>query len=139
MFQIFRTCPLGSSSRRSTKDSTPMDGTGANSDTISFISGNPFVEVTKGILHLYKENSTTSLEDGVLRSHMICKSIIHLVLKIFRNVSIIEFLGMLGVPAKHKTPDLLQFTAPCHSELEMMRVIQYKDVPNQYMVLLRFR
>ena len=49
------------------------------------------------------------------------------------------FLGMLGVPAKHKTPELLQFTAPCHSELEMMRVIQYKDVPNQYMVLLRFR
>ena len=49
------------------------------------------------------------------------------------------FLGMLGVPAKHKTPELLQFTAPCHSELEMMRVIQYKDVPNQYMVLMRFR
>ena len=45
----------------------------------------------------------------------------------------------LGVPAKHKTPDLLQFTAPCHSELEMMRFIQYQDVPNQYMVLLRFR
>ena len=93
-----------------------MDGVTAN--TISFVSGNPFVEVTKGILHLYKENTTTSLEEGVLRSQMIC---------------------MLGVPAKHKTPDLLQFTAPCHSELEMMRVIQYKDVPNQYMVLLRFR
>ncbi len=46
---------------------------------------------------------------------------------------------MLGVPAKHKTQDLLQFTAPCHTELEMMRVIQYMDVPNQYMVLLRFR
>ena len=58
------------SSRRSTKDSTPLEG---NADTINFVSGNPFVEVTKGILHLYKENSTTSLEDGVLRSHMICK------------------------------------------------------------------
>ena len=40
-----------------------------------------------GILHLYKENSTTSLEEGVLRSQMIC---------------------MIGVPAKHKTRDLLQ-------------------------------
>ena len=49
------------------------------------------------------------------------------------------FSGMLGVPAKHKTQDLLQFTAPCHSELEMMRVIQYMDVPNQYMVLLRYK
>ena len=93
---------------------------------------------------MYKENSTTSLEEGVLRSQMIC---------------------MIGVPAKHKTRDLLQvcnsayyshdnftekiyqntillilqFTAPCHSELEMMRFIQYQDVPNQYMVLLRFR
>ncbi len=61
-----------SSSRRSTKDSTPLDGSTGNADSISFISGNPFVEVTKGILHLYKENSTTSLDDGVLRSHMIC-------------------------------------------------------------------
>ena len=61
-----------SSSRRSTKDSTPLDGTNTASDTINFVSGNPFVEVTKGILHLYKENSTTSLEEGVLRSQMIC-------------------------------------------------------------------
>lgn len=61
------------SSRRSTKDSTPLDGTGGQ-DVINFYSGNPFVEVTKGILHLCKENSTTSLEDGVLRSQMICKS-----------------------------------------------------------------
>jgi len=84
---------------------------------INFVSGNPFVEVTKGILHLYKENETTSLEEGVLRSQMLC---------------------MIGVPAKHKTLDLLQFTASCHSELEMMRVI-HDGSPNQYMVLLRFR
>ena len=104
----------GSSSKRSTKDSTPTSvslaesskssrsstqgsGGGNNStgirdsisrgqsvaatdiDTakdlsiINFVSGNPFVEVTKGILHLYKENQTTSLEDGVLRSQMLCK------------------------------------------------------------------
>ena len=84
---------------------------------INFVSGNPFVEVTKGILHLYKENNTTSLEEGVIRSQMLC---------------------MIGVPAKHKTLDLLQFTAACHSELEMMRVI-HDGSPNQYMVLLRFR
>jgi len=84
---------------------------------INFVSGNPFVEVTKGILHLYKENETTSLEEGILRSQMLC---------------------MIGVPAKHKTLDLLQFTASCHSELEMMRVI-HDGSPNQYMVLLRFR
>ena len=47
----------------------------------------------KGILHLYKENSTTSLEEGVLRSQMIC---------------------MIGVPAKHKTRDLLQVCNSSH-------------------------
>ncbi len=63
-----------SSSKRSTKDNTPIDGATSSSDgTISFSSGNPFVEVTKGILHFYKENSVTSLEEGVLRSQMICK------------------------------------------------------------------
>lgn len=45
-----------------------------NPDQIKFVSGNPFVEVTKGILHLYKENQTTSLEEGVIRSQMMCKS-----------------------------------------------------------------
>ena len=45
---------------------------------------------------------------------------------------------MLGVPAKIKTPDLLQFTSPCHTHLEMMRVI-HDSTPNQYMVLFRFR
>ena len=50
----------------------------------------------------------------------------------------IVFSGMLGVPSKHKTPDLLQFTAPCHSQLEMMRIIN-DGSPNQFMVLLRFR
>jgi hypothetical protein len=38
--------------------------------------------------------------------------------------------GMLGVPAKLKTPDLLSFTAAVHPELEMMRVI-HDGNPNQ--------
>ncbi len=46
---------------------------------------------------------------------------------------------MLGVPAKIKTPDLLQFSAPCQSELDMMRIITDGSSPNQFMVLLRFR
>ena len=45
---------------------------GADS-AVNFISGNPFVEVTKGVLHLYKENQTTSLEEGVIRSQMLCE------------------------------------------------------------------
>ncbi len=89
------------------------------------------------VLHLFKENQTTSLEEGVIRSHMICKSVLFMFSSAYCYMHI-TFLGMLNVPAKIKSPDLLQFTAPCHSELEMMRVI-HDGSPNQYMVLLRFR
>jgi len=61
------------SSRRSTKESTPAE----ISDHVNFISGKPFVEVTKGIIHLFKDK-----QDDVVTSEMMC---------------------MIGVPAKHKT------------------------------------
>eukprot|EP00092_Neocalanus_flemingeri_P021045 GFUD01022801.1.p1 GENE.GFUD01022801.1~~GFUD01022801.1.p1 ORF type:complete len:614 (-),score=210.70 GFUD01022801.1:48-1889(-) len=96
------------SSRRSFKDISPL----SFDDKINFISGNPFVEVTKGIFHLFKQNVTAQE-----RTEMMC---------------------MLGVPAKHKTPDLLQLTAPCHQDLEYMRIV-HDSSPNQYMVLLKFR
>jgi len=96
------------SSRKSFKDSSPL----SFDDKINFISGNPFVENTKGIIHLFKQNA-----GGPLDTEMMC---------------------LLGVPAKHKTPDLLQLTAPCHQDLEYMRVV-HDSSPNQYMVLLKFR
>jgi len=96
------------SSRRSFKDTSPL----SFDDKINFISGNPFVEVTKGIIHLFKQNVPTQVET--------------------------EMMCMIGVPAKHKTPDLLQLTAPCHQDLEYMRII-HDSSPNQYMVLLKFR
>lgn len=73
----------GEASKPSTKESTPASIGAASSqstasssvdkDQMKFISGNPFVEVTKGVIHLYKENQTTSLEEGVIRSQMLCK------------------------------------------------------------------
>ena len=96
------------------KESTPSEAASKRSvsydDKINYISGNPFVESTKGIIHLFK----TSVSE--VETEMMC---------------------MLGVPAKHKTPDLLQLTAPCHQDLEYMRII-HDSSPNQYMVLLKF-
>jgi len=100
--------PSDRSRHRSTKDSSPVEP-----DSINFISGNPFVEVTKGVIHLFK--------DGGKREY--CST---------------EMMCMYGVPAKHKTSDLLQFTAPCHADLEYLRII-HDGSPNQYMVLLKFR
>ena len=81
-------------------------------DKITFISGNPFVEMTKGVIHLFKQSVAGPVET--------------------------EIMCMLGVPAKHKTTDLLQLTAPCHQDLEYMRIV-HDGSPNQYMVLFKFR
>ncbi|XP_041348267.1 BRCA1-associated protein-like isoform X2 [Gigantopelta aegis] len=89
--------------------------------SIHFFSGNPCVERTKGILHIYKDGERKSLDAGVARSEMIC---------------------MLGVPGSYMIHDLLQFVAPMRSEsnstIEYMRIIR-NATPNQYMVLLKFR
>jgi len=101
--------PLSSSGRQSSvKESSPVSHT----DLINFISGNPFVECTKGIIHLFKTEEGEEVDTSMML--------------------------MLGVPAKHKTTDLLQFTAPCHQDLEYMRIV-HDGSPNQYMVLLKFR
>ncbi|CAB4067037.1 BRAP [Lepeophtheirus salmonis] len=99
------------------KESSPTsvgDESHNNDDHINFFSGNPFIENTKGILHLFKENETTSLEDGGLFE--VCS----------------EF------PLKSKHQIYSNFTAPCHTELEMVRII-HDGSPNQYMALFRFR
>lgn len=88
-----------------------------SSGQISFFSGNPFVEMTKGILHLFKENTMTSLTDDVPRSEMLC---------------------ILAVPASMTSHDLLQFTAPCRDNIGHIRIIR-DSTPNQYMVLIKFR
>ncbi|KAK6170364.1 hypothetical protein SNE40_018774 [Patella caerulea] len=83
---------------------------------LKFYYGNPSVELTKGILHIYKENHPTSLDDGVTRSEMIC---------------------ILAVPASYTIHDLLNFTAPMSVSIEHMQIIRDKK-PNQYMVLMKF-
>lgn len=103
------------------KESSPNPNEGdkkaKSSNQINFFSGNPFVEVTKGILHLYKENQMTSLKDDVARSEMLC---------------------ILAVPSQMTTHDLLQFAAPCSPVIENLRIIR-DATPNQYMVLVKFR
>ncbi|KAH9525561.1 hypothetical protein Btru_001693 [Bulinus truncatus] len=59
--------------------------------TVNFFSGNPSVELTKGILYIYKDSYMTSLDKDVPRSEMLC---------------------MMGVPASYTIHDLIQFVAP---------------------------
>ncbi|XP_011134904.1 BRCA1-associated protein isoform X2 [Harpegnathos saltator] len=86
-------------------------------DQINFFSGNPFVEVTKGILHLFKEDELTEMHCAADRSHTIC---------------------MLSVPATMTCHDLLTFTAACHQDIQHFRILR-DGSPNQYMALITFR
>lgn len=86
-------------------------------EQMNFISGNPFVEVTKGILHLYKENELTPMDRAAQRSQTVC---------------------ILAVPAAMTCHDLLTFTAACHGDIQHLRIIR-DGSPNRYMALLTFR
>ncbi|KAK3856559.1 hypothetical protein Pcinc_037118 [Petrolisthes cinctipes] len=121
-----RTSKESTPAASSSKEGTPglsEDGSGGGrrtriiKDRVTFVSGNPMVDVTHGILHLYKENAKTSLDEGENRSEMLC---------------------LLAVPTSMTIHDLLQFTAPCYSAIQHMRIIR-DPTPNQYMVLIKFR
>ena len=85
--------------------------------TLSFSSGNHFIDVTRGILHLFKENKATPLGEEAERSDLIC---------------------IIGVPTSMTTHDLVQFTAPVAEDIESLRIIR-DPKPSQYMVLIKFR
>ena len=87
-------------------------------DKISFMCGNPSVDVTHGILHLYKQNTPTPLSPGLPRPSTLC---------------------LLSVPPSVTTHDLLHFTAPCHGDIQHLRIIRDASSPNAYMVLITFR
>ncbi|KAK6967569.1 BRCA1-associated protein, partial [Biomphalaria glabrata] len=85
--------------------------------TVNFFSGNPSVELTKGILHIYKDKQMTSLDKEVARSEMLC---------------------MMGVPASYTIHDLIEFIAPMGDCVTYMQVLR-DAFPNQYMLLIKFR
>ncbi|KAI5700321.1 hypothetical protein M8J76_010709 [Diaphorina citri] len=86
-------------------------------EEINFVSGNPFVEITKGILHLYKENKLTSIENASQQCHTVC---------------------ILAVPSTMTCHDLLTFTASCAEQIRHIRIVRDGSL-NQYMALLTFR
>ncbi|XP_065207884.1 BRCA1-associated protein [Planococcus citri] len=86
-------------------------------EPITFVSGNAFVEVTKGILHLYKEDKLTNIDHESFHSQIVC---------------------ILAVPATMTCHDLITYTQACHKNVEHIRIIRDGSV-NQYMALMYFR
>nr|CAD7575745.1 unnamed protein product [Timema californicum] len=103
--------------RSSSSCEPDCDSNAISKTKIAFVSGNPFVEITKGILHLFKENELTSMDRAAKCSQTVC---------------------ILAVPANMTCHDLLTFTAACHEDINNLRIIR-DGSPNQYMALLKFR
>ncbi|XP_035893065.1 BRCA1-associated protein [Anopheles stephensi] len=106
---------------KSSREQTPMDEVPPPSATeilgeINFFSGNPFVEVTKGILHLFKRNERADLSEG----------------------GVSKTLCLIAVPSSLNCHDILDFIAPCQKEIQHVRILR-DGSPNQFMVLLEFR
>ena len=103
----------------------------------NFFSGNPFIEVTEGILHLYKEDKSSPAPGlkGLLQSGSSTdRDTVDTVLPGGRS----DMVCMLAVPAVLTSHDLLNFIAPCSPDIRSIRIVRDKT-PNQYMVLLKFR
>ncbi|XP_059047278.1 BRCA1-associated protein [Achroia grisella] len=102
---------LPTSSRRSPPEGSSIS---EEDDTISFFYGNPLVEVTKGVLHLYKENE---LKEAAEEAKTLC---------------------LLSVPGALGAADLLAFAAACQDDIAHVRVLR-DGSPDHYMALLTFR
>ncbi|XP_013168022.1 PREDICTED: BRCA1-associated protein homolog 2 [Papilio xuthus] len=97
----------------SSRKSPPEDSVCDEDETINFFCGNPLVEVTKGVLHLYKENELKEAEEA-------------------------KTLCLLSVPGALGAPDLLAFAAACQQDIAHVRVLRDGSL-DHYMALLTFR
>lgn len=86
-------------------------------EVLPFVSGNPFVEKTHGIIHLFKEDELTEIDRAVMRSQTLC---------------------ILAIPSTMNCGDLLSFLSPCKDTIKHVRIITDSS-PNQYMALITFR
>ncbi|CAL8091235.1 unnamed protein product [Calicophoron daubneyi] len=87
------------------------------SDFIKFSSGNPMVETTHGIVHIFKYKKEAGPSDHLVTSTMLC---------------------IYSVPSHVTVKDLLCFIAPMRETIQELKVVKY-GVPNRYMALLKFR
>jgi len=88
-------------------------------EKIDFFSGNPSVEVTNGVIHLYRDNKIELHDYHSLpkkQSAMVC---------------------VLAVPATMTVYDFIKFTNPCQKSITNMRIIRDSS-PNKYMVIIKF-
>ncbi|KAI9107449.1 hypothetical protein K1719_021486 [Acacia pycnantha] len=84
-----------------------------------FSSGNPRIEETRGVTHLYREDPTSSSPSGlpVVRKPLVC---------------------VIGVPNHMTNADFCQFCGSFILHILEMRIVRNEGMEDQYSVLIRF-
>ncbi|XP_077971434.1 BRCA1-associated protein-like [Styela clava] len=105
-------------SGRNKSDPSHCISPGIQTTSMPYFSGNPAVELTHGIIHLYKANyiMTVSEELSPPPTNTLC---------------------MLSVPATVDAHAILEFTAGFCDTIKRLRIIRDRT-PNQYMALITF-
>ncbi|CAH8510563.1 unnamed protein product [Schistosoma turkestanicum] len=86
-------------------------------EEISFFSGNPTVETTEGIIHIYKNQREVPRCSAIVTSTMLC---------------------FFSVPSHITVKDLLRFISPMRNVIEELKIVK-DSTPNRYMALIKFR
>ncbi|VDD95735.1 unnamed protein product [Enterobius vermicularis] len=120
--------PTTSGSSLSSKASTELSET----QKIPFFSGNPDVEKTTGLLHLYKKRDFKPL--GFCSFQYYNGSLFS------DNPQTMEcsMLCMIGVPSLVTLQELIKFVSPHSSTIDWMKIVR-DQMPNQYMVIIGFK
>jgi len=119
------TSSSSSSSSTSARDGLRRSGEESHGeeDVLRVSVGNPFIEVIKGTIHIYKHSTNRS----VARRGQLPPQITLLV-------------AVLAVPSWMTVADFCQFVTPYHRLILHMRVVAHLEkIPGRYGVLLEFR
>ncbi|KAL5743737.1 hypothetical protein ACOSQ2_026853 [Xanthoceras sorbifolium] len=100
----------------------------APTQAFAFSSGNPRIEETRGVMHLFTNNTTTTQHDGVSSSSPSHN------LPVGRK----PLVCVLGVPNHMTYADFCQFCASFIHHILEMRIVRNDGVEDQYSILIRF-
>eukprot|EP01137_Pigoraptor_chileana_P034414 Opistho-2@26929 len=114
--------------------SATVAGGSSATETINIISGNPRVELTKGLLHIYRERAVTDAQGPVAGDKLTTACHVRPgQLPPRRSLT----ACIVAVPSTMEYRDLLQFLAPLIDTIVHIRIVR-DGAPNHYMVLARF-
>jgi len=112
----------------------PTDGN-SKEFRIKFFSGNPAIEITEGIIHLYRSAISTSSASSPAKMQTNMNNNLIPQLKLPETRS--ALLCVLAVPGYMSPADISNFVAPYHKEIHNMRILRSSTSKLRHMVIMK--